>query len=327
MIGIHVESTEAAYNLALEEHLFTHLSPDHPGWFLLWQNAPSLIVGRHQNTQEEINSALVQRYALPVVRRQTGGGAVYHDLGNLNFSFLLPKHQGGKLDFARFLTPIMETLTFWGLKTEFTSRNDLTLAGLKISGSAQMRNAKGVLHHGTILVSMDLDMLGAVLTGSPDKYISKGISSVRSRVTNLDEHAPADFSMDMLKKKLFANCADSMGQVTEKDCAAARILAQNKYRAWSWNFGASPPFTHRWRQRFSWGALEACYSVRRGIITDCRLYGDYFSQSDVSEIEAKFKGLAYRLEDMQEALKNVDMTIYFNDCDNEEVKHFLCAGL
>lgn len=327
MLALDISSTDPAYNLALEDLLFAQLDADSEGYFMLWHNAPSIIVGRHQNSHEEINAELRQRYALPVVRRQTGGGAVYHDLGNLNFSFLLPDRQRGPLDFIRFLQPVVDVLHSLGIKAELSSRNDLTVAGRKISGSAQLRNKHGILHHGTLLVSLDLDMLGAVLTGAPDKFLSKGIASVRSRVTNISDHAPADFSMEMLKQALFAQCAKGVTLLDATIHAAAFELAAKKYSTWEWNFGASPPFSNQWRQRFSWGALEVCFAVTGGYIHSCRLFGDYFSQADVTELEQACIGLPYQREALYNTLATMDFNLYFSGCDSEEVLDFLCSGL
>lgn len=325
MIAYTLPSTNPANNLALEDVLFSQIRPDSTGCFLLWHNAPSIIVGKHQNTQGEINAALVERYALPVVRRQTGGGAVYHDLGNLNFSFLVPDSQRGPLDFKRFLLPVRDVLHSLGVQAELSSRNDLTVAGKKISGSAQLRNKYGILHHGTLLVSLDMDMLGAVLTGAPDKFLSKGIASVRSRVTNIAEHAPAGVDMDVLKHTLLQGCAHETGQLDASVYTAAEALAAVKYSTWDWNYGASPPFNHRWRQRFDWGALEVCYAVTRGHVQSCRLFGDYFSQADVAELEHTCVGLAYERSTLLRAWADVDLTPYFNGCDAQQVREFLCA--
>lgn len=336
MLGLDLSTTDPTYNLALEEVLFSRLhgpetggpsGADGTGYFLLWQNAPSIIVGKHQNTHAEINAQLVEHYHLPVVRRQTGGGAVYHDLGNLNFSFLVPDVQRGPLDFVRFLQPIQEVLQGLGLRAELSSRNDLTLEGRKISGSAQLRNKGGILHHGTLLVSLDLDMLGAVLTGAPDKFLSKGVASIRSRVTNIAEHAPAGFCLTALKVALFEHCAQGMTALDPALHNAALDLAARKYATWDWNFGASPPFSHHWRQRFPWGALEVCYEVKRGHISSCRLFGDYFSQADVGEVESLCLGLPYQREAVEQALETVDFAHYFSGCDPVEVRDFLCLEL
>ncbi|MEG2173239.1 MAG: lipoate--protein ligase [Desulfovibrionaceae bacterium] len=327
MLGLAINSIDPAYNLALEDVLFSQLTPHVPGYFLLWQNAPSIIVGKHQNTHAEINASLVEHYALPVVRRQTGGGAVYHDLGNLNFSFLVPAGQsslGGVLNFARFLNPIRDVLHTLGVQAELSSRNDLTLAGRKISGSAQLRSKQGILHHGTLLVSLDLAMLGAVLMGAPDKFLSKGIASVRSRVTNIAEHAPM-LTMEVLKQALLHGCAEGTALVDARIHAEAQALAARKYASWDWNFGASPQFTHSWRQRFAWGALEVCYTVVHGHITACRLFGDYFSQADVADVEQLCLGVPYQRQALARAWENLDLSLYFSGCEGREVRNFLCA--
>lgn len=326
MLALRLDSLDPALNLALEETLFNALRPGDPGWFLLWRNGPSVIVGRHQNTLEEINADLVRRYNLPVVRRMTGGGAVYHDAGNLNFSFLMPAGGRGRLDFGVFLRPVLATLAEFGVAAAFSSRNDITVGGRKVSGSAQSRNSHAVLHHGTLLVDLDLDMLGAVLTGAPDKYISKGVASIRSRVCNLSEVLPSGVGMRELQSALAAHCAQGEGVLPVSILDAARDLAERKYRCWDWNYGASPPFSERRRQRFPWGAVECRFDVRRGRIAACRIYGDFFSQADIGALEARLTGIAYTEKDLTDALADQSLEEFFSGCDAPSMRAFL-AGL
>ncbi len=327
MLALVLDSLDPARNLALEEYLFSTLPPDHPGWFLLWRNGPSIIVGRHQNTLEEINPALVEKHGLQVVRRMTGGGAVYHDAGNLNFSFLHWVERGGPLDFSLYLQPVVRALADIGVTAEFSSRNDLTAGGRKFSGSAQMRQGRRVLHHGTLMVELDLDMLGAVLTGAPDKYLSKGIASVRSRVINLAELWPAGTRMDDLRDALVRHCATGQGSLAAEDAAAAAVLAQDKYRSWNWNYGASPRFTEKLRERFPWGAVECRLDVRHGNIEGCRIQGDFFAAAEVAELESLLTGVRHRPEDIRAALAQTDMGVYFAGCDAERMLAFFAGEL
>lgn len=323
MYAIHFPSVDPALNLALEETLFLSLRPTDPGWFLLWRNAPSIIVGRHQNTLEEINSDLVRRYHLPVVRRLTGGGAVYHDPGNLNFSFLVPARPGADTSFRHFLTPVMAALQELGIPCVCSGRNDLLIGERKFSGSAQWRNKTAILHHGTLLIRPNLDMLGAVLTGAPDKYLSKGIKSVRSRVCALADYLPAGIGEDTLVRALERHCAEGSGEIPADLYARAERLAAEKYRSDAWNYGASPRFTVRCRQRFPWGAVDCRLNVQQGIIRQCRIFGDFFSHGTVSALEERLTDIPYTPESITSALSDVDLTLFFAGSHGDELQKLL----
>lgn len=331
MHGITLDSHDPALNLALEETLLDSLPPGAPGLFVLWRNGPSIIVGRHQNTAQEVNNDLVRRYNLPVVRRMSGGGAVYHDTGNLNFSFIVP--HTGAADFATFVRPVAEVLQGLGIEAAFSGRNDILVDGRKVSGSAQVRRGGALLHHGTLLVSLDHDMLGAVLTGAPDKYQSKGIASVRSRVANISEflpHKTPQQVMDALMEALMARFATARAEVTPAQDEAARALAAAKYSTWDWNYGQAPPFTHTRRERFAFGAVECRVEARRGHIAACKIYGDFFAERDIAGLEARLCGLPYTHSALRAALDAIDdaeLAAYFTGCDAATVRDFLCGTI
>ncbi len=325
MRGINIMSTDPAYNLALEELLLTKLQTHEQGYFLLWHNTPSIIVGRHQNTHQEINTALVARYSLPVVRRMTGGGAVYHDLGNLNFSFLRPlKKDEGPTDFSIFLRPIQEALNTLGVQITFSGRNDLLCQGRKISGSAQWRRQGKILHHGTLLVSLDMDMLAAVLTGAPDKYLSKGIQSLRSRVANLEEFLPSHITMDDIKQSLLHYCAHETHTLDTQILQEAESLAEQKYRSHAWNYAASPPFSELRRQRFAWGLVECHFTVCKGYIQQCKIFGDFFSEANVEDVEKALCHIPYTATAVEKALHTLPLEKYFLACDTQVMYKFFC---
>ncbi len=331
MLSLCVESINPMFNLALEEWLFSDLEPQSEGYFLLWHNAPCIIVGRHQNTYQEINKTLVDRYALPVVRRMTGGGAVYHDLGNVNFSFIRPLMPGekGNIDFATFLTPMVNALQSAGINANFTSRNDITVGEKKISGSAQLRRAGKVLHHGTLLVHLELDMLGAVLTGAPDKYLSKGITSIRSRVANIHEFLSSELApekhMQNIKDLLVAHIAPEKTFLTPQMQAGAQKLMEEKYASHAWNYGASPSFTHMKKHRFPFGLVECHLNVRKAMVVEAKIFGDFFAQKPIEELQAALQNIPYTQESIQNALKAVPLEEYFSGCDVLSVTEFLAT--
>lgn len=325
--AILIASKDPAFNLALEESLFQSLSPDSQSLFLLWQNGPSVIVGRHQNTAEELSTDFAKTHNIAVVRRMTGGGAVYHDHGNLNFSFLEYRDTMGPINFQEYLKPIQAALAELGLDVQFSSRNDLEVQGKKISGSAQVRRGHKVLHHGTLLINVNTDVLSQVLTGSPEKYKSKGIASMRARVGNLADFWPQGTTMDELYQCLMRHCAQQVIDLPPEYAIQAQTLADAKYRTWAWNYGHAPAFTHSFAARFPWGKLECRLHVRKGIIQHCALSGDFFAQRDVQELESLFINCAHRKDAILTAITNAHMPSYFAGCSQAEVVGFFCENM
>jgi len=304
MKAINIQTIDPALNLAIEETLFETLYEGHPGYFLLWQNTPSVIIGRHQNAWEEVNIEYTKNNNIPIVRRGTGGGAVYHDLGNLNFSFL-SWMDTNELGFERYLKPIKATLRELGIDAELSSRNDITVDGKKVSGNAQRKSGKKLLQHGTLLVNLDTSNMGDILTGNPEKYLSKGVSSHKSRVTNLINYfhgMSANECMSTLREKLLENCASETIEIDVCVEKSAYALAENKYRTWEWNFGQSPKFTNKISRRFSWGAIDCCLDVKKGYISRCYFFGDYFAHKDIEALEALFIGITHTREALLQAL-------------------------
>ncbi len=332
MIAYHLPLNDPEHNLALEETLFRSLTPDDPGFFLLWQNRPSVIVGRHQNTAAEVSEVFLRERGIRAVRRVTGGGAVYHDAGNLNYSFLLPDKSGGRgrspADASELLGPLLAALRCLGVAAELSGRNDILAKGRKISGTAQCRTASGFLLHGAMLVDADLSVLASALTGDPEKYLSKALPSIRGRVCNVAELLPEDAregAVDRVAEAALAAYALSPQDVPPDVARAAEALADGKYRSWDWNYGASPEFTERRRQRFAWGGVECCFTVRGGVIQACRIYGDFFALRDVAELEQALTGLSRRPQALLRALDALPLELYFSGCDKDAVRAFIAA--
>lgn len=290
-------SHDPTYNLALEEYLTLHHSAMDSA-FLLWQNEPSVIVGRHQNTAEEIDEHFVRNHSIHVVRRISGGGAVYHDLGNLNYS-LIVNHFSKNFDFARFTEPVIRTLAALGVHAENSGRNDILVDGRKISGTARFQHKNRILHHGTILFDSDLDRLASALGVTKEiKYRSKATNSVRSRVANVSEFLDRPLKIEIFRDMLLEHMK------TDNNCCAKNLdsadiekiekLRDEKYRSWNWNYGKSPAFERRCGVRkFDWGVLDIRIGVDGGTICSCTFYGDFFTVKDLNQLTDKFIGLRF----------------------------------
>lgn len=323
MLYIQNDSTDPRYNLALEEYVFKHLKLEED-FIMLWQNEPSVIVGKNQNTVEEINVDYVEQHGIHVVRRSTGGGAVYHDLGNLNYTFIT-KADGTGIDFRKFTQPVIRVLNSLGVPAEFNSRNDIAIRGKKFSGNAQRVYKNRVLHHGTIMFNSKLEDVHNVLKVKAEKFKSKSVKSVRSRVTNISDYLPEPITIDEFKKLLLERLfleQDSPKReyvLTEEDQAEIRKMMEEKYANWEWNYGYSPKFNYEKTDRFDGGTLQVRLNVVKGIIEECKIYGDFFGVEDVKDVENRLKGVRYDRAAIQEALQGVDLDPYFGGITRDEL--------
>jgi lipoate-protein ligase A len=308
-------STDPYFNLALEEYLL--LDRDHQEeYFMLWQDRPVVVVGRNQNTLKEINLDLVRSKGVEVVRRLSGGGAVYHDYGNLNFTYIINDENHIGFDFARFTGPIIDTLGQMGIKAENSGRNDITINGRKFSGNAQYRWKNRLLHHGTLMFDSCIEEMAAVLNADTDKFVSKGVNSVRSRVTNIREHLASEVSLEQFRMVLLQTFrAKGMlaeeRPLTDNERLAVEKLRREKYNSWDWVYGSSPSFNVQSSARFSWGKVEIGMYIENGFIKDCRIYGDFFTNADIDQLSASLQGLPFRTEDVSNRLIELDLNVYF----------------
>ena len=308
---IYNACTDAPFNLAAEEWLLHNSDTD---IFMLWRNANAVIVGRNQNTYSEINAEYVRDNNIRVVRRLTGGGAVFHDLGNLNFTFVSLNNQVGLLDFRRFAAPIIDALRSLGVPCEFNGRNDMVVEGSKISGNAQHSHRDRLLHHGTLLYSANLDSVSAALRPSPAKYMDKSVKSVRGRVRNIVDCLPNPMPIEEFIEYLMQYVAkDQPGGSTclrPDEIAAIEGLAEERYRSWHWNFGYSPSYSFERSTKTPGGVLDVRMDVRNGIIADIRLYGDYFGVRDVVELEDMLCGCRHERAALERRLALVHIEAY-----------------
>lgn len=318
MIYIRGRSTDPYFNLAMEEYIFRNFSKEED-YFLLWQNDNAVIVGKHQNTIEEINQDYVKEHGTKVVRRMSGGGAVYHDLGNLNFTFIVHGGNVREFDFKVFTEPVVKALGKIGVEAESTGRNDITIQGKKFSGNSQYIGGGGLLHHGTILFNSDLSVLEQALNVKKEKIESKSIKSVRSRVTNIAEYLQAGHTLEEFERLLLKYMLEGRELteyvLTEKDIAEINRLADEKYATWEWNYGASPKYNIRKERKFESMMLTIFLQVEHGKIQQIKFYGDFFGNGCIEDIEKRLADVKCEEESVRNALKDLKIDDYFKGID------------
>ena len=324
MIYYISKTHDTAFNIALEEYCFKQLK-DEDEIFLLWINEPSIIVGKYQNTIEEINTEYTREKGIHVIRRISGGGAVYHDLNNLNYTIISNRDKGQEgFNFKEFSKPIIETLAELGVKAEFTGRNDLEIDGQKFCGNAQAYIKDRVMHHGCLLFNVDFSALGDALKVSKDKIESKGVKSVRSRVTNILPHLKTPITVEEFgdkimeyMKKQYPDMKEYVFSKEELDYIAKRAEVK---RSWEWNYGESPEFNITRGKRFKNGKIQIFATVENSRIKNIKFYGDFFGKNeDLNEIENLLKNVKYTAEDVKEKLESIDIGEYFSKFTVDEI--------
>ena len=324
MIYYISKTHDTAFNIALEEYCFKKLK-DEEEIFLLWINEPSIIVGKYQNTIEEINTEYTREKGIHVIRRISGGGAVYHDLNNLNYTIISNRDKGQEgFNFKEFSKPIIETLAELGVKAEFTGRNDLEIDGQKFCGNAQAYIKDRVMHHGCLLFNVDFSALGDALKVSKDKIESKGVKSVRSRVTNILPHLKTPITVEEFgdkimeyMKKQYPDMKEYVFSKEELDYIAKRAEVK---RSWEWNYGESPEFNITRGKRFKNGKIQIFATVENSRIKNIKFYGDFFGKNeDLNEIENLLKNVKYTAEDVKEKLESIDIGEYFSKFTVDEI--------
>jgi lipoate-protein ligase A len=321
MLCIIRHETDPYFNLAAEEYVLKNLERDS---FMLWRNEPAIIVGKHQNTLAEINQEYVKENMIKVVRRLSGGGAVFHDLGNLNFTFIASGENHQLVDFRKFTQPILEVLQKLEIEARFEGRNDLTIDGRKFSGNAEHVHKNRVLHHGTLLFSSQMADLSSALKVDPDKFQDKAVKSVRSRVTNISEHLKMpltvlEFRDLVLKHVMESTPGAELYSFTQDDIAAIARLRDEKYITWDWNFGYSPKYNFRKTVKTNGGKLEVTLEVVNGTIEKARFFGDYFNKLDPVDIEQALTGTLHNETAIRKRLKDFEIPDYFLKISSEEL--------
>lgn len=321
MLCILNDSTDPFFNMAAEEFLLKECGDD---IFRLWFMEPTISVGKHQNTLAEINMDYVKAKKLKVVRRLSGGGAVFHDLGNLNYTFVINGEEGNLINFERFTHPILEVLQQLSVNAKFEGRNDLTIEGRKFSGNAEGIYKNRVLHHGTLLFSSVMADVSGALKVSPSKFEDKAVKSVQSRVTNISEHLLQNIDVHEFKDMILRHVQQTWSDCklycfSESDLQKINQLVKGKYSTWEWNFGSSPRYNFQKTIKTKGGHVEFYLNVERGMVLEARIMGDYFSSADVAEIEKALCNLPHRESFIRSRLSAFDIDRYFHRITLDEL--------
>ncbi|MCM2990590.1 lipoate--protein ligase [Bacillus safensis] len=309
-------------NLAIEEYCLKYLDPEET-YLLFYINQPSIIIGKNQNTIEEINTKYVEDNGIKVVRRLSGGGAVYHDKGNLNFSFITKDDGDSFHNFKKFTEPVIKALEKLGVKAELSGRNDIMADGRKISGNAQFATRGRIFSHGTLLFDSEIEHVVSALNVKKEKIESKGIKSIRSRVANINELMDQKMTTEEFRKILLSYIFDTNEDVpqyrlTEKDWEKIHEISRDRYQKWEWNYGRSPKFNLQHSKRFPAGSIDLRLEVKKGMIQDCKIFGDFFGVGDIADIEKRLIGQQYDRKTISDVLEDMDMRHYFGNVSKED---------
>jgi len=320
MLILRSRTTNPAFNLATEEFLLKNKSED---CFYLYINNPSIIVGRNQNALAEINVHYVKENNIDVIRRQSGGGAVFHDPGNLNFTFIMTELEDKSVDFRKYTQPILDVLKSLGVDAKFEGRNDMTIKGKKFSGNAKYFYKDKILQHGTLLFSSTLPNLSQALKLNPLKYRDKAVKSISSRVTNISEHLSYEVTLQELEKRIINHVRNMYNdseiyELTDSDIDAINKLVEEKYGTWDWNFGHSPQYNFQKGIKTNGGHIEINLEVIKGEIKNAKIFGDFFNIREVSELENLLIGTTHEQEHIKKLLETVGIENYLSNVTVDE---------
>lgn len=306
MFCIQNLSTDPYFNLAAEEYLLKHVADD---CFMLWRNTPAIIIGKHQNAYAEINVAYVAQRNIPVIRRLSGGGAVFHDLGNLNFTMTSTNKEQSAVNYRKFTLPVLETMQKLGVNAQLDGTSNLTIAGKKFSGNAEYLYKQRILHHGTLLFSTHLPDLKAALRVHPLTYSGHAVQSIRASVTNISDHLRQSLDIaafaELLMRDMFERHPDAArSEFSAADIQAIHALREQKYLTWNWNIGMSPPYTLRKTGMVNAEPIEVLLAVRNGMIREINFSAEHFSQPALTAIENALRNTPHDHNAVRETLQS-----------------------
>ena len=311
----------------MEEYALRNFSSE-TDYLLFYINEPSIIIGRSQNTIEEIHQEYVEKNNIHVVRRISGGGAVYHDFGNLNFSFITNHDVKSLNNFKKFTAPVISALSKIGVEAELKGRNDILVNDKKISGTAQFSTGKRMISHGTLLFNTDLAEVANALQVKRSKIISKGHKSVRSRVANISEFINKPLTIEDFRTLLLSGLYEEMEpfetyHLTSEEWKAVHALKEEKYDSWDWNYGRSPKFNIQHSKRFPIGEIDVRLFVEKGYLTEFKIFGDFFGKEPLENLENLLIGVKYDKEEISRKLTGVKIADYFGNVSTLEFMDLL----
>ena len=319
-------SLDPHFNMAFDEFCLEQLKADEPVFFL-WQNRPSVIIGLNQSAYAEVNLPYLQKKGIVLARRVTGGGAVYHDLQNLNYT-ITGRIRDLETDYPADVETMARALRTLGVPAAISGRNDILVEGRKCSGYAKRVSKDRLMIHGTLMYDVDIDTLTEVLAVPGSKQSAAGISSVRSRVANLKAYLPQFDTIDAFRAALQALLAGNDGEIVLTDAQIARIEADaaTKYRTWEWIYGHSPASAFRVQRKFPCGYVEAAFSLKAGCIDGLRFGGDFLGNLPPDRIAATLQGVRYTQDSILEALRDQPVRDCFDAMSPEELAGFLSGA-
>lgn len=317
-------SNNPEYNLSFEEYCFKHLPIENETYLFLWINSPSIIIGKNQNAYAEINSDYVNEHNIKVVRRITGGGAVYHDLGNLNFSIIEKNKNNKKIDFKKYYEFIIFALRELNLNAELSGRNDVTIDGKKCIGASQAIWENRTLSNGCILFNVELTALSKALTVRPEKLKAKGVKSVSARVENIFPQLQNKISIEEFKehllKSIFAQRDEppSEYKLSDAELSGVREIYNMRFSQKLWNYGKQLDTEHQKYKYFPQGAVEVFFDIKSNKIKNLKILGDFFYTSDICELEQLLENCLYEEKELQKKLAEVELSKYFGEINKDE---------
>lgn len=320
MIYLESNSCDAFFNFALEDYAMHELSIAEE-YFIFWRTRPTLMIGQYQNALQEINTEFAKKNDIKIVRRVTGGGTIYTDMEGWQFSFIF-KNAGAKdIDFHTFTLPIINALRSIGVHACQSGRNDLLIDGRKFSGNAQYVRGNLLLHHGSLLFNTDLDHLVKSLCVDDEKIISKGIKSVRQRVTNIAEHLNHEMTSTQFRDLMLDYLLKDMQRyrLTPKDIQRIHEIQKEKFESWEWNFGKTPEFNRTSEGRFEGGKLVVSSFVKNGMIEEITFQGDFFAKDDLSKLSNSLRGCKYEREAVELVLTEIRVEDFFYNITKDDV--------
>ncbi len=325
VINHDTKSNDPRINLAVEEYALKNLDIDKT-YLLFYVNEPSIIIGKNQNTVEEINTNYVEENGIQVVRRLSGGGAVYHDLGNLSFSFITKDDGDSFHDFAKFTEPVTQALNNLGVEAVLSGRNDIVVNGRKISGNAQFTTKGRMFSHGTLMLDSEIENVVSALNVKTEKIKSKGIKSIRSRVANISEFLDEPITIEEFKNLIIRYIFDVEDEkdapyyhLTEKDWEEIHKIADERYKNWDWNYGRSPKFNIQHTKRIEGaGSYDIRLDVAKGYIRNAKIYGDFFGIGDIADIENKLVETKYERQAISDAVADMDISHYLGKITKQD---------